>query len=421
MSKFHYGWGPDRALPELGRHSVTKHEVFDQYVRVYIEKLTHHWSQEALNLTIVDGFCGGGAYQLGGNVVDGSPLRLLEAVTTAERALNASRKKGFRINVDFFFVDEKRDHVEFLRKILIDRGYGGRIGEDVHLYNQAFEAAYPVIRNRIRAKGTAHRSIFFLDQYGWSDVSLATVRDILSNLRNPEVLLTFSVDALIDYLRDDPALAVSLMKIELTREDVRELMAMKGQKGWRYLIQNTLYTHVQTRTGSRFYTPFFIHSAEAHRSYWLLHLSNHRQARDEMGKLHWRLQNSFSHHGGPGLHSLGFDPKCDLRQLPLDFAFDDDALSRSRAAVLEQLPRLIHSANRNHLDPPTVEELFSTNCNDTPVTSDIVKSKLLELRNEGEIEIIASSGAVKPRSVTICWDDRIQLPRERSMFSPLGW
>jgi hypothetical protein len=50
----------------------------------------------------------------------------------------------------------------------------------------------------IRAKGRAHHSLFFLDQYGWSDVRLGSVRRIMAELENPEVVLTFMVDALIN-------------------------------------------------------------------------------------------------------------------------------------------------------------------------------------------------------------------------------
>ena len=201
---------------------------------------------------------------------------------------------------------------------------------------------------------------------------------------------------------------------------MRALTELRTGEGWRYLIQNGLYRHVQARTCSRFYTPFFIHSVEAHRSYWLLHLSNHRQARDEMGKLHWRLNNRFQHHGGAGFHALGFDPSCDLRQGLLTFMFDDDAMRRSEAAVLDQLPRMIHAANRTGggLD---VEALFTENCNDTPVTSEILSRQLVFLRDEGEIEIRSEDGADKPRARTVAWGDRLILPRERSMFSRLGW
>src|ERR1700689_699624 len=79
-----------------------------------------------------------------------------------------------------------------------------------------------------------------------------------------------------------------------------------------------------------------------------------------MGKLHWQLNNHFQHHGGAGFHALGFDPSKDLRQGLLNFMFDDDAMKRSEAAVLEQLPRMIHAANRNGGDGLVVETLFAS-------------------------------------------------------------
>lgn len=135
-----------------------------------------------------------------------------------------------------------------------------------------FEDACHDVVAHIRRKGTAHRSLFFLDQYGWSDVALKTVREIFGTLNNPEVLLTFAVDALIDFLSEKTPETQALLNIELDREDVRALTDLRNGDGWRYLIQNGLYRHIRGRTGARFYTPFFIHSVQAHRSYWLLHL-----------------------------------------------------------------------------------------------------------------------------------------------------
>jgi three-Cys-motif partner protein len=418
MSSKHYEWKIGKPLPALGEHSVAKHTIFDQYVEIYIERLTRTPGQTMLNLTIVDGFCGGGLYRHDANEADGSPLRLLTAVERAEQSLKSIRSKGFTVRADFFFVDENSEHIKFLQDLLIKRGYGQRIGKDIFLQCSLFDDACSGIIEHIRKKGTAHRSLFFLDQYGWSDVRLATIRTILSELRKPEILLTFAVDALINFLSEKTE-TEALLAIELHREDVRDLMQMRSGDGWRYLIQNGLYHHVQARTAARFYTPFFIHSTESHRSYWLLHLSNHRQARDEMGKLHWRLTNRFRHHGGAGFHALGFDPSQDLRQGLMTFMFDDDAMKRSEAAVLAQLPKMIHAANRNGAGL-LVEELFAENCNDTPVTSDIMAGQLLLLRDEGELYITGKDGAPKPRSRSVTWGDRLVLPRERSLFSRLG-
>jgi three-Cys-motif partner protein len=415
-----YDWRIGEPAPALGDHSVAKHEIFEQYLGIYIDRLTRTHSQTMLNLTIVDGFCGGGVYRGGSGEAEGSPLRLLRAVDQADAALKQARTKGFQVRADFVFVDENADHIAYLRDVLIKRGHGSRIDRDIFLICSTFEDACPGIVERIQRKGTAHRSLFFLDQYGWSDVRLATIRGLLASLRNPEILLTFAVDALINFLSVKTAETEALLAIEMGREDVRALMDMKYGEGWRFLIQNGLYRHVQARTGATFYTPFFIHSTDSHRSYWLLHLSNHRQARDEMGKLHWRLNNHFQHHGGAGFHALGFDPSKDLRQGLLTFMFDDDALKRSEATVLEQLPRMIHAANRDGGGGLAVEALFAGNCNDTPVTSDILSRQLILLREEGELSIVAENGAQKPRAKTVAWGDRLILPRQQSMFARLS-
>ncbi len=55
-----YEWKLGQPLPVLGAHSVAKHDIFEQYLGVYIERLTRTPSQTMLNLTIVDGFSGGG-------------------------------------------------------------------------------------------------------------------------------------------------------------------------------------------------------------------------------------------------------------------------------------------------------------------------------------------------------------------------
>ena len=114
----HYEWKLGEPLPSLGEHSVAKHDIFEQYVGIYIERLTRTPSQAMLNLTIVDGFSGGGLYQLGSKEVDGSPLRLLIAVAAADAALKAARSKGFAVRADFFFVDANAQHVAFLNDLL---------------------------------------------------------------------------------------------------------------------------------------------------------------------------------------------------------------------------------------------------------------------------------------------------------------
>lgn len=211
-----YHWKPGQPLPALGRHSVAKHDIYANYVDRYVATLTKRHVQSKLKMTIVDGFCGGGLYTLGEQVVKGSPLRLLDAIAAARAKLTA-RRADFDLDVDFVFIDENADHVAFLREELVKRGHGDLTDGKIKLVQLAFEEAVPTVISAIKKKGRAHHSLFFLDQYGWSDVKLATVRRIMGELENPEVILTFMVDSLINLLNDKTSSLSALAAIDYTR------------------------------------------------------------------------------------------------------------------------------------------------------------------------------------------------------------
>lgn len=417
----HYDWILGGQLPELGLHSFAKHRIFDAYVTAYIRTLTRSHLIRRLKLTLVDGFCGGGRYSMGGGEVDGSPLRMLASVERAQVELDAARARGVEIDADFVFVDANPDHVDFLREVLRQRGYGARIGRDIHILASRFEDASDEIIRRIQARGRAHRSLFFLDQYGWSAVTFATIRRIMGSLQNPEVILTFMVDHLVNLLNDRMIDTPGLAAIDLGREDVRAMLEMKEHRGWKRLIQNTLYEHIQRTTGAEYYTPFFIHpEGGSNRDYWLLHLSRHHQAREEMGKIHWGFENTFEHFGGPGFRSLGFVPGADVRSGMLDFGFDDDARTRSQTAVVDQLAHMLHSRAAGGEAALTKKLLFSANCNDTPVVSDIVDASLVTLRDAKEVQILGADGSVRRSATQFGWNDRIRIIDQPDLFSVLG-
>ena len=413
-----YDWIIGGSLPELGRHSVAKHDIYDRYIETYIRTLTKSHQVRALNLTIVDGFCGGGRYSLDGRAVDGSPLRMLSSVRRVHQEISAARRLGVTIKVDFVFVDSNRNHTDCLCELLQQEGFGSRMGQDIHILTSKFEEAAGGIIERIRARGRAHRSLFFLDQYGWSAVTFATVRSIFASLQWPEVVLTFMVDHLANLLNDRMIDGEALASIELDREDVRELLSMKQMRGWKRVIQNTLYEHIQRKTGAGYYTPFFIHpQGGSNRDYWLLHLSQHHQAREEMGKIHWCMENTFEHFGRAGFNSLGFIPGQDVRDGMMDFAFNDNARTRSEEAVVDQLSRMLHARAMAGLGPLTKQELFAAHCNEAPVIGSIVDASLVELRSAKDIVIRSKDGALR-RSVTkFGWDDQISLSREPGLFS----
>lgn len=156
-----FSWGPDGALPSIENHSRRKLDVLRSYLDVYFDTVVTNPRLDCLNITLVDGFSGGGAYQGDGVIEHGSPLVLLNAVEQARKRINRDRKKTLEIKARFVFVDDNINHVEALRERLFQAGFGGLIGTDILLINGRFSEELPGILRMIRAKQRVGRSIFF--------------------------------------------------------------------------------------------------------------------------------------------------------------------------------------------------------------------------------------------------------------------
>lgn len=420
MPRNHYEWKQGKPAPDLGRHSRAKHQIIDRYLRRYIDICTATPVQEKLNLTIVDGFSGGGKYQLDGESVEGSPLILLRAIVEKEKELNAARQKGFRIHTDFVFIDQNRYHTDYLRAEIEQSEFANLLDNQVRIWTADFNQRVDDAIEIAAARNQKGRSLFVLDQYGWSDVTFESIRRILRRLPKAEIFLTFLVDNLISYLSEDRLELEAFSRIEADAGWLRELLAEKGENdGWRTYIQNGLYKHIQEQTGAQFYSPFFVRSRDSNRSYWLLHLSRHREARNEIGKIHWEEHNVSLHHGGAGLNALGFRPETDGTLFLPGYDFDEQSRENSHRTLMNQVPDIIGAAVGAG-GSMSLEDLFGTRCNDTPVTRDMFERALRDLRSEGEIRIEDAYGREKPRALTVQWSDRIMRPPQRTLFGPFG-
>ena len=120
-----FTWGPGRPLPAIEAHTKRKLHVLRSYLDVYFDTVVPNPATDRLNITLVDGFSGGGAYDDGGETRLGSPFVLLDAVAAAEQRLNEARDKSLEINARFVFVDDHPAHVAALQGELRHRGHEG--------------------------------------------------------------------------------------------------------------------------------------------------------------------------------------------------------------------------------------------------------------------------------------------------------
>lgn len=397
MAKKHYEWGD--GLAEIDEHSLTKHEVLVGYLKRYFEQRTlNARGADRFRITLVDGFCGGGLYALrgSGREVLGSPLRMLQAVDEASALINKDRTKPLQLDVQYLFVDKDRHAIVALKSLLQARGYGHMLGKTLHLVCDEFASvadnALALVKQHTPRSATA---IFFLDQYGYTDVPAPVIQKIFSELANSEVVLTFHVASFATYTNDQLTDRISdTLQIDIRRalngrsvEDLKE-----NEADWRRFIQAALYQALVTECGARFFTPFFIRGAGAgHGEYWLVHLSQHHRAQDVMKQVHWGHQNCFIHYGTAGLdmlapHTMGF-----MQQFDGGFRFDEVARHESDTALREQLAADIFARH----DPRLLADVYSQTCNGSPATAHMYKQVLESLAMAGDIRVTAKDG--RPR------------------------
>ncbi len=411
MSQGGYEWLPGDAPPIIGDHSIAKHEVLHAYLLIYVEVLSRYPGMEGLRLTLVDGFAGGGKYThpRDRSEHDGSPLIMLRAMEEAEFKAQERRKKGFVLDARFYFVESQRSTYEYLDRTIRNPDFANKYKTKAKLLHSTFESAAPQIVTDIQGGGgRVHRCIFLLDQYGWSDVTLDTVRMVLKELPEAEILLTFSVDKMINFLSEQ---GVPTLQRTGLSEIAKVIPTIKALPDKRRVLQRLLTDELTKRCGASFYTPFFIRPSTANNNdYWFVHLSNHARARDEMAKLHWGLQNHFVHHGEPGLMMLGYDPrKNDAYQGQGSlFDFSNDAEKLTKDALREQLPRRISAL---WPDGARFDKIFQMLCNETPATKEIMGQVLRESVSEGELEF-RNGETARPR------DYRVKNIADSDVFVP---
>lgn len=403
MTQKHYEWEIGGTPPEILRHSQVKHDLLRDYLVDYFLTLVTAPGQERVQLTIVDGFCGGGLYrEKSGREVPGSPLVILQAVKEAQARvmLQMQRHKPIDFDVKLICIDIDPSAIKHLRYVLEGHGYGDKLRSSAieTLTGDFYELSEPVINEVDRRSPRAGRAIFILDQYGYDKVPLATINTIFKRFKGAEVILNFNVDSLINFLN-----AKNLSDFE-RKTGIKDAVSADlldketRHPGYRRTVQSNLHQRIIEGSGAKYFTPFFIRPERGHGDYWLLHLSQHAKARDVMATTHWKYNNHFAHYGGSGFEMLsaGYAARIDDQEKPqMGFLFDDMAEKASIDVMLEQIPRYL-SANQSGI---SFEEFFIQRMNSTPATRSMVEKTVLRLVHENEIYIADASGKIlSPRT-----------------------
>ena len=178
---------------------------------------------------------------------------------------------------------------------------------------------------------------------------------------------------------------------------------------WRKALVAHYLREIKSNCVAKFVSPFMVqHSGWG---YWLLHLSNHKEANDVMKVTHWAHQNHSLHEGFPGLRMLEFNRE-NWKQSSF-FRFDTDANDSTLEALMCELGPQISSLG----EAPTVGGLIASVANETPADRSRIIQTLGILHDADEYRFVGPKGE-KRKHMPQSLDDRIIRVPMRSVMLP---
>lgn len=415
-----YNWRIGCPPPSLDQHSLVKHRIIESYVREYILTLMSQVRIPKLQLTLVDGFAGGGAYLANDRLgeVDGSPILMMRAVREARFRLNCGRKSPREVAVDYEFIEANRDAVAYLNDRIQAKTEGGVIDQidtsHVRVSNGKFIDHLPRLIGAVKQKKLGERAIFVLDQYSYM-LPMSDIATIIHSIRGAEVLLTFNVGSLITFLANRDANRLPIEKIGLDRYiPWGEIKAIKTEKHWRKTLQRHLALGIRSETGARFATLFFVRpDCNTPWDYWLIHLSNHYKAHEVMKDLHWEHASVFGHELEPGVFMQGYDPKCDEEYTGQEsFDFGESSREACVNGIQEHFGQQIFA----HNGPVRLRDLIERCAANSPGSTQHFMGGLSHLHRSGDVIVCSADGKMRRPSKTYHLDSIVEASRIFRLF-----
>jgi three-Cys-motif partner protein len=306
-------------------------------------------------LLFVDGFAGPGLYTHG---EEGSPVLAIKAVL--------SHTHDFYVPIHFLFIEQNEDRYETLSRTLARydsqiKG-SGRI-EDVDKKIGDCETVLGKYLNELRNRGEeVGPALFFLDQFGFSDVSMELVTTIMENPLC-EVFSYLNWDHMNRFLSDGSKWD-GITKA-FGGENWKQVFELETNKKAAFML-NTYKEAIKERAGSKYVWNFAMSDKQEKLLYWLIFCTNNFRGLEEMKRAMWSVDRS----GG-----FRFSDSNDPQQLNLFQNYTEELLADE---ISERLSEKI-------LNVEQIREFVLT---ETPAYT--FKKALKRLEDSGRIKIISA-------------------------------
>ncbi|NEO99015.1 MAG: three-Cys-motif partner protein TcmP [Symploca sp. SIO2E9] len=305
MSEAQAKWSTDGIyIPYIDPHTKAKHQILEEYIKNLIFTLYGKGRYGVTKFTFIDGFCGGGIYndKDNNNHWYGSPIKIIKAV----REGYVKSRRQFRLDVKFIFIEKKQDHLDCLKNYAMpNAGLEELVDEHIHEFNSEFGTRleqcefrcgeFEDLVNECLFKVDIRKghSFFLLDPFGWTDVSMESIRKI-NSLAGSEILYTYMIDFIKRFLSERYGKQKHGFQEILEADGYYESanLANLDRTGQQWYLRNESMKLFRERGQAKYVFTFsLIPRGEVIVLYYLMHLSKNLTALEVIKESFWEENN----------------------------------------------------------------------------------------------------------------------------------
>ncbi len=426
VSKSQATWSADGShIPDIHPHTKAKHQILETYLENLIYTLYGKGRYGETTFTFVDGFCGGGMYCDRDNKREwkGSPIRIIEAI----RAGYKKSKREYDLNVKFIFINNDREHLDCLKNYSMPKaglgelvngqphefqGEVGKLVEECEFICGEFENFVNEVIFKIDLR--KGHSFFFIDPYGWTDVSMQSIRKI-NNLKRTEILYTYMINYIKRFVCDRDGKDKDTFNRILDAEEYYQFDNFNSFNrigGQCYLRNESMRLFRDKGKAKYVFTFSMIPRGDISVLYYLMHLSQKLTALEVIKESFWQ-ENNLDYQYYFELYGHGFRTADFYEENQMELKFD--ITKNSEYFCLEKLDSHLGNIIRNNQDGIIFHELCHQTMERNPASKEHYTSYINLLRNEKEIDIWRNGEIVKGRKIDLHKSDIIKLTKYKQL------
>lgn len=338
------------------KHTLAKHNILTTYLKAWVpimSRYLHNLGAKEQSLLFVDGFAGPGVYE---NDQDGSPILALKAILNHPVELP--------VPVRLVFIEKNSERHQSLACLINNMMEQIRRSPKIESVHIELGECEQIISNWLnyREKGRTKLgpAFLFLDQFGYSDVSMELIQRIMSQPLC-EVFSYLNWANLKRFITDETKW--STISHTFGGDEWKKALRLEQREKDSFMLES-YRNALLTKAATKYVWHFAMCDKDGKLIYWLFFCTNNLRGLEEMKKTMWKVDPT----GG-----FRFSGKDNLSQFHLFKEFDDRMLA-------EQLVSNLHGKT---LSVYKVKEFVLT---ETPAYK--YKSALKLLEKDGLLKVV---------------------------------